>query len=222
MRLSFPSFDSFMTEQFPEVYRLCLLLTASPPDAWQAAFQTFLYVGAMETKQELSADFSTEQEALFYWCMRTCTDYYYRKIRRRPKKAAYEKAAGFSVSDDLWELLGLPFGKKAAVFFICYLGYSPRETQQIIRSRAIPLKSAGFSGPAADRWRGAVASIAVSPDSADQMLASLYMRFEERSVKLENRLRNLRFWWDRAVIWIAAALLILFAAAALYTANLGI
>lgn len=262
MQVSYPEFDRLVTEQFPDAYRLCFLLTASPSDAWPAAFQAFLYMG---TQAELYADSGAEQAALFGWCIYTCRDYYYRKMRRRPRRAKFEKTVPFPVSGPLWELLRLPFGKKAEIFLIDYLGLSQEYARRILNMKpgtGIPSSlsgspsslsgspyshsgsPSGHSGgpglhgayrqddghgipdgcaaPAGGfSHREAITSIQPPENGAGQMVSELYLRFEERNVPLENKLRRFRLWWDRAVIWIAAVILVLFAAAAYYTAHLG-
>jgi hypothetical protein len=62
----------------------------------------------------------------------------------------------------------------------------------------------------------------ILPDSetADQISDELYLRFEERSVGLENRLRRIRLFMDHAILWIAMGILALCAAAVFYTSRL--
>jgi hypothetical protein len=62
----------------------------------------------------------------------------------------------------------------------------------------------------------------ILPDSetADQISDELYLRFEERSVGLENRLRSIRLFMDHAILWIAMGILVLCAAAVFYTSRL--
>lgn len=228
MQISYPSFDQLVTNHFPDVYRLCLLLTKDPSSAWQTAFQTFLYMG---TIAEPFPDEAAEQNALFSWCVRTCTDYYYRKIRRKKRREFFEQEVPFPVSDSLWELLGLPLQKKAAVFFNDYLGFAPERTRLILKgddltqnashkTSVTPQGPKGAKEPGNEQWQQAVASIRPAEDAASQLLGEIYLRFEERNVSLENKLRNIRYWWDHAVIWIAAAIILLFAAAAWYTAQI--
>lgn len=219
MQISYPSFDQLVTEYFADVYRLCFLLTDGRTGAWQTTFQTFLYMGAIS---EPFADKTAEQDAIFYWCIRTCTDYYYRKIRRRPRRERFSKDTPFPVSDNLWELLGMPFQKKAAVFFICYLGFTPERTRHILNKKAALPAINGMDPELQEKWKQAVSSIAPAADGAAQLSGEAYLRFEERNVPLENRLRGIRCWWDHAVIWIAAAILVLFAAAAYYTSGIGL
>lgn len=228
MQISYPSFDQLVTDRFPDVYRLCFLLTGEPSAAWQTAFQTFLYMG---TQQEPFPEEDDEQNVLWSWCVRTCTDYYYRKIRRRKRRDRFEQDVPFSVSDNLWSLLGMPFRKKAVIFFTDYLGFTPERTEYILSGRAANQKSKHVVSPSEstkqtptgqqhEAWREAAASICTAPDGASQLLGEIYLRFEERNVPLENKLRNLRYWWDHAVIWIAAAIVLLFVAAAWYTAQI--
>ncbi len=223
MQISYPAFDQLVTEHFTDVYRLCFLLTGEPAGAWQTTFQTFLYMG---TQKEEFTDPDAEQDALYRWCVHTCTDYYYRKIRKRPRRARFQENVPFSVSDGLWTLLGMPFKKRASVFFTCYLGYTQEHTRHILNKKAghqpAPHRAAGSSSSdvSEDQWREAISSVSPAEDGEAQMLSEIYLRFEERNVPLENKLRDIRSWWDHSVIWIAAAILLLFAAAAWYTARI--
>lgn len=215
MQISHPDFDGLLEKHFADIYRLSFLLTALPADAWQATFQTFLYLGA---QTESFLDEKTEQDALYGFCIRTCTDYYYRKIRRRPRRERFEKLVPFAVSDRLWALMGLPFHKKAALFLTCYLDLPSIQAAHILQSHA---KTGGNpAGCEAAQWRDTIASIRPAADGASQMSSQIYLRFEERNVPLENRLRRIRLWLDQAVIWIAVAIVLLFAATAYYTAGL--
>lgn len=216
MQISYPDFDNLLEKHFDGIYRLSFLLTVRPSDTWQAAFQTFLYIGA---QAEAFADEKAEQDALYAWCIRTCTEYYYRKIRRRPSRDKFQKLAPFPVSGQLWELMGLSFRKKAHIFLTSYLGLSPERIAAILEPPAGTEINAGDFQK--ESWSHAIASISPPGDGASQLSSEIYLRFEERNVPLENRLRSIRFWWDRAVIWIAAAVVLLFAAAAYYTAGLG-
>lgn len=217
MQISYPDFDNLLENHYDGVYRLCFLLTVRPSDAWQAAFQTFLYMGA---QTEGADDETAGQDALYAWCIRTCTDYYYRKIRRRPRRSEFQKLVPFPISDQLWELMRLPLRKKAYLFLTCYLKLPPERTAGIMEAIS-GAETNTKSRPPGD-WYGAIASIIPPENGSAQLSSEIYLRFEERNVPLENRLRNIRFLWDRAVVWIALAVVLLFAAAAYYTANLGI
>lgn len=217
MQISYPDFDNLLEKHYDGIYRLSFLLTVRPPDAWQAAFQAFLYMGA----QTEGADGETAgQDALYAWCIRTCTDYYYRKIRRLPRRSEFQKLVPFPVSDQLWELMRLPLRKKAYIFLTCYLELPPERAAGIME--ALSGAEIGAKNCPSGDWYGAIASIRPPENGSGQLSNEIYLRFEERNVPLENRLRNIRFLWDRAVIWIALALVLLFAATAHYTASLGV
>lgn len=217
MQISYPDFDNLLEKHYDGIYRLSFLLTVRPSDAWQAAFQTFLYIGA----QTEGADGETAgQDALYAWCIRTCTDYYYRKIRRLPRRSEFQKLVPFPVSDQLWELMRLPLRKKAYIFLTRYLKLPPERAAGIMEELS-GAKASTKSCPHGD-WYGAISSIIPPENGCVQLSNEIYLRFEERNVPLENRLRSIRFLWDRAVVWIALAVVLLFAAAACYTASLGI
>jgi hypothetical protein len=98
------------------------------------------------------------------------------------------------------------------------MGFSQKQISDIMR-----LRSGRVSRILSDKIMLSPAETAVIlPDSetADQISDELYLRFEERSVGLENRLRSIRLFMDHAILWIALGILILFAAAVFYTARL--
>lgn len=204
MQILYPLFDEMLDKHLQNVYRLCFLLIREPSGAWQAAFQTFLYMG---TQPQACPTPEEEQNLLYQWCIRTCKDYYYRKMHKRPKRERLEKSVPFPVSDSLWDLLGKPFKKRTELFFSEYLNTTLE-----------PLPRA--AGSHMHSTQDAIASIVMKADEAEAFLDQIYLRFEQRNVPLENKLRVLRSHWDHAVTWLALAVILLFAAAAWYTAGL--
>lgn len=207
--------DSLLEQWYLEVYRFCFLLSCHGEAAREIAFQTFLYAGADE---HFPNDEHTASLKLFSYAYKTCEDYYLRRLRRRPGRVQLQQSVDFPVSDALWSFLHSSPEQKGAIFLCTRLGFSPEEISVIMKLRKSKLsrilaKEAALSSKELD---------AILPDSEtlSQISDELYLRFEERSVGLENRLRSLRLSMDRAIIWIALGILLLFAAAALYTARL--
>lgn len=209
MHISYPFFDELLDKYLQDVYRLCFLLIPKPAVAWQAAFQTFLYMG---TQPEACPTPEEEQKVLFQWCVKTCEDLYYRKMQKCPKRDSLAKSVPFPVSDCLWELLGQPFKKRKELFFCAYLNTGLESEAQAADGHS------RITNPST--IRDALATISMRPEELASFHDQIYLRFEERNVPLENKLRILRSHWDHAVIWLAVAVILLFAAAAWYTAGL--
>jgi DNA-directed RNA polymerase specialized sigma24 family protein len=203
MSIAHPQFDDLYARWGDEVYRCCFLLTMDPYSAADAFFQTFLYLGAEPKALE---DDAAETVRLFSFALRTCEDFYYRKLRRVPKRKHLEATKlPFPVTDALWALLRQPFRKKARFFLADYLGLDEAVVNQLLGRRVGALSLPYGS----DVLTQAVAAIVPDHWFADETMDKLVMRFDERSVGVENRLLRARSTMDRLVPWIALALLAL-------------
>lgn len=213
-RVANPNFDGLVERWTLPVYRFCLLLVQVPRDAQAAAFQTFLYLGAEE-----SPDGWSEGARVFRWALRACEDYYYRRGRRRVRRRELEAASNFPVDGALWYLVNRPLRAKAAFFLLRCLELPPEEAGRALGVSPARAQRLARPGRAYDSRTLAGAAAAIVPDPAweEGLLDDLYFRFSERSVAVENRLMGLRFAVDRAIPWIALGILLLCAAAVLYT-----
>lgn len=218
MALENANFDSLLTRWYPDIYRFCFLLSCHGDAAREIVFQTFLYAGADNCfpTQDLEASVK-----LFSYAAKTCEDYYLRRMRRIPSRNALCESVTFPISDSLWLFLKLPTRQKGALFLHKNLGFSPQQVSQILR---VSLAKTGrlLAPSACESALSQEDSASIVPDyeTASQLSDDLYMRFEERNVKLENRLRSIRLSMDQFIPWIALAILGIFAAAALYTSGL--
>lgn len=208
--------SDLMENESVGIYRLNFLLTMDAAAARELTFQTFLYMGAAETTENKEA----EQTQLYQFAIHACEDYFYRKMRRAPKREKFQAACPFYIEDELWGILQWPFQKKA-VFYLYFCvtqelerisaitGIKTGEIKKLLGNTAIcPHGTDSFSG------------IIFDTGNQDWLTDQVYMRFEERNVGLENKLLNIRSTMDRAVPWIAVGILVFFAAAAWYTAQL--
>lgn len=218
MKLLYPDFDGLVERWQRAVYSFCLLLVQTPGDARQAVFQTFLYLGA---RGELLAP-EEERAQVFAYALRSCEDYFYRKGRRPIRRRELEGALAFPVEDGLWHLIRRPLKEKAAFYLVACLGCPAEEAGRALGESAGRVEKLAKGDGAYEREAlvQAVSGIAPDPEWAEGLLDELYFRFEERSVGVENRLRDLRLNVDRAVPWVALAVILLCVAAVLYTASL--
>ena len=208
--------DRMLEQWYPDVYRFCFLMSCQAQAAEEIAFQTFLYAGSEPEFEGIQP----EEEAfhLFRRAAQTCEDYYLRRMRRMPSRSRLQESVSFPIGDALWELLRRPYRQKAVLFLHYNMGFSAGQIFDLLKSRTVkPERLLGSLPPLAPEL---TASIIPDEETLEQVSDELYLRFEERNVRLENRLRNLRYVMDRAVVWIALLILILFAAAAVYTSNL--
>jgi hypothetical protein len=204
MSIAHPHFDELFRRWSDDVYRCCFLLTMDPRAASNAAFQSFLYLGA---EHEALEDENAETTRLFSFVIRACEDFYYRKLRRSPKRKTLEEAGlPFVITDPLWALLRQPFQKKARFFLADYLGLDEGAVDQILGRAGVG------AGPLPDDGGGmtqAMAAVVPPEDFADELMDRVVMRFDQRNVGVENRLLRLRSAMDRLVPWLALAIIAL-------------
>lgn len=218
MAVENPCFDKLLEQWYPDIYRFCFLLSCHGDAARDIVFQVFLYAGADKSFPAQPDEACTK---LFSYAARTCQDYYLRRMRRFPSQDALQASVCFPVSDTLINFLKLPPRQKAAWFLQAGPGLSSRQIGEILKlrpsqtDRLLSLSARGVSLSQED-----MASITPDYETSSQIEDALYMRFEERNVKLENRLRDIRLFMDQAILWIALGLLGILGAAAYYTAGL--
>lgn len=191
------------------------MLSRSPRDARELTFQAFLRLGAAKNAE------IGENEAkrlLYSSSLRLCDDYFLKKMRRRPKRAALEAAAPFPVTDTLFSVLSLPFARRAALCFSLD-GFAAGETASMLR-RIGRAAAHGPQEPDIPGWRDALLAVRLTQEEADALSDRIYERFSERNVPLENAIHHARSAFDRAAPFLALAALALFALSLWYTAGI--
>ena len=121
MKEIYQNLEAVARAEAAAAYRFCLLLTAQPRKAEQAAFRSFLHLA--EERGALSAE--EERLRLYRALLRAAEDTWYRKGSAPLKKAAFEELAGAAPSDALWRLIRRPLRRKAAVFLVYGARFSP-------------------------------------------------------------------------------------------------
>lgn len=213
-----PCLDSLVKDWYAEVYSFCFIMTGHEEAAREITFQTFLYAGADE-------HFPQEEHAvhlqMMTYAVRTCEDYYLRRIRPRPDRKQLEQLLNFPIRDPLYQFLCDSLVQKAAIVLRFHHGFTIQEIADILKLRpkkvSYLVEKGYFFDPTEYR---AFAPKSDPDDTIAQFSDELYLRFEERSVGVENKLRSIRLAADKNIGWVALGILILFAAAALYTAYL--
>lgn len=209
------SLDGLLEQWYFDVYRFNFLLSCHGDAAREITFQTYLYAGA-------DAGFPEAEEAaaqqLFSYAAKTCDDYFLRHMRRISSREKLQQSVSFPISDALWHFLKLPAEEKGILFLHFNMGFSKSQISEILKLRSGKVSRVLSHGTMLPLEETAV----ILPDSetADQISDELYLRFEERSVGLENRLRSIRLFMDHAILWIAMGILALCAAAVFYTSRL--
>lgn len=216
MRELYQNLDAVARAEGAAAYRFCLLLTAQPRKAEEAAFQSFLYLA--EERGALSAE--EERRLLYRALLRVSEDAWYRKGSAPLKRQAFEDLTGAAPGAALWRLMKRPLRRKAAAFLVYAARFSPEDAAAVL----------GVRRKRVERWlaaddgaREAVAALdAFAPQGAweEQLADNVLMRWQERNVPVENALLRFRSAMDRLVPYLALAALLLCAAAVWYTARL--
>ena len=199
------NFEQLIEHWYYPVYRFCFLMTGKHDFAQSATFQTFLYLGAGKS-------FSSESEEIrtvFRAAKDTCDDFFFRSARKFSRTE--------EMSAEVWKFLHLPQRQKIAKILCHNLGFPAEVAADVLKTSA-----ANVSRLCKGQTLPAEAFSQIFPDTffTETFYDDLLLRFEERSVGVENRLRRIRLFADRAIIWIALAIVLLFAAAAIYTSRL--
>lgn len=204
------AFDTYFDKWCGEIGALCFLLA---PDRGhsrdQIAFQSFLRLGGAKDHGIGEED---ARMLLFSSAVRLCDDYYLKKMRRRPSRAALESASlPFPVTDAVCALLRLPFARRAALALSLF-GFSQEEIARILHKREGAVKKL-LIPPEIDGWQDAVRSMAMTEGEAAHLSDRIYERFAERTVPVENAIHDFRNAFDRAAPYLALGVLAIFALA---------
>ncbi len=180
-------FDAIFDKCFINVYQYAFLVAGNGTAAEEITMQTFLYFGA-EPAAEDETNFDIISSLLSF-AKKTTDDYFYRGMRRIKSKEAVASSVTFPVSNELYSLLKKPRAEKEAYYLSHVRGFTTEETG----------------------GHGSLIEL-IQPD--DEIKARLhddiYFRFEERSVSVENKLRDLRLWFDRHIFLLAVVIVIFF------------
>ena len=209
MALTCPNFDAHFQTWYEDIYRLCFLLVPSARSAYHCTFHVFLRLGT-RTAPDLSEE--ELRRFLVKEALEVCGDFYLRKPRRRPEREQLAQKFPGPLGDSLWAAFSLPLKARAAFYLRYCMGLSEAESAALVGAQSIRVPD-----PAAAAREYAV--LTLGEDQAGVLLDEIYLRFQDRSVGLENRLLRIRSTMDRMAPWLALGVLLLCAAAAVYTAN---
>ena len=196
-------FETYFDQWHREIGALCYILCRDRAGSLDVAFQTFLRLGGAK-----DADIA-QQDArflLYNSAVRLCDDYYLKKMRRMPSRKKLEaQDLPFPVTDALLSLMRLPFRRRAALA-LTQFGFSQDEIAKILGIRAAAVRKL-IDDPGIPDWQSALESIKLTEDEALIMNDRIYTRFAERSVGVENAIHDARNAFDRALPYLAAAVL---------------
>lgn len=205
-------FESYYKQWHAQIGALCYVLCRSRAGANDVAFQTFLRLGGAKDPE------IAQQEAkilLFKSAVRLCDDYYLKKMHPMPSRRAFESAdLPFPTDSALYAFLRLPFRRRAALA-LSQFGFSQEDLAKILGVRTDALKKL-TADPKITGWQDALKRTELTEDEALMMSDRIYTRFAERSVGVENAIHDARNTFDRALPYLLAAVLAIFALAVWY------
>ena len=205
-------FDTYYEQWHREIGALCYILCRDRAGSRDVAFQTFLRLGGAKDSEigEEDAKF-----LLYNSAVRLCDDYYLKKMHRMPGRKTLEaQDLPFPVTDALYALMRLPFRRRAALALMQF-GFSQDELAKVLGVRASSVQRL-TSDPGIPDWQSALESTKLTEDEALGMSDRIYPRFAERSVGVENAIHDARNAFDRALPFLAAAVLFICALAIWY------
>ena len=108
--------------------------------------------------------------------------------------------------------------RRRAALALMQFGFSQDELAKILGVRAGTVQKL-TADPDIDGWQEALESVKLTEDEALIMNDRIYTRFAERSVGVENAIHDARNAFDRALPYLAAAVLAIFALAVWYVSR---
>lgn len=209
------NFDAYYEKWHREIGALCYILCRDRAGSLDVAFQTFLRLGGAKNPEICEAD---ARFLLYHSAVRLCDDYYLKKMHRMPgRKKLKAQSLPFPVTDALLALMRLPFRRRAALA-LAQFGFSCEELAKILGVRESAAEKL-TADPGIDGWKATLESVKLTEDEALEMSDRIYTRFAERSVGVENAIHDARNAFDRALPYLAAAVLALFALAIWYVSQ---
>jgi len=204
-----PALAPALCTWYRQVYTCCFLLTRHEGSAKQTAMQTFLHLGA---EKECFPSLRKAELALFGWLLHNCEDFYYRKLRRIPRQQTLASQLTFPLHADLYALLRQSLPQRIAFALHHVLGCTTEEAAMLMKKPLAVVNAllAGQESSAASMLT-ALNQLPLTIEDREQMHDDLHLRFTERSVGVENKLRDIRSRFQRFVVILAVAVLILFA-----------
>ena len=205
-------FDSYYNNWCRQTGALCYILCRQRRGGLDVAFQTFLRLGGAKNPEISQED---ARLLLFGSAVRLSDDFYLKKMHFLPSmKKMQTMDLPFPVTDSLYAFLRLPFRRRAALA-LAHFGFAPEEIAAILGVRA-GRAAALVRDPAITGWQEALESVMLTEDEQLIMSDRIYTRFAERSVGVENAIHDARNAFDRALPYLLAAVLAVFALAIWY------
>lgn len=205
-------FDTYYDAWCRQIGALCYILCRQRRGSLDVAFQSFLRLGGAKDPEIAEKD---AQFLLFKSAVRLSDDFYLKKMHALPSiKKLQAHDLPFPVTESLYALLRLPFKRRAALA-LSHFGFALEEIARILGVR-ISSVHALVRDPSIDGWQDALESVMLTEDEQLIMSDRIYTRFAERSVGVENAIHDARNAFDRALPYLLAAVLAVFALAIWY------
>lgn len=209
-------FETYYSNWHREIGALCYVLCRERAGSLDVAFQTFLRLGGAKDPEIGESD---ARFLLYNSAVRLSDDFYLKKMHRLPSlKKMQAQTLPFPITDSLYAFLRLPFKRRAALA-LTQFGFSQDEIAKILGVRAGSVQAL-VRDPGIAGWQDALMSVMLTEDEALIMSDRIYTRFAERSVGVENAIHDARNAFDRALPYLAAAALAVFALAVWYVKRL--
>ena len=205
-------FDSYYDKWSHQIGALCYILCRERAGSLDVAFQTFLRLGGAKNPEITETD---ARLLLYRSAIRLSDDFYLKKIHVFPSKKKLQALdLPFPITDSLYAFLRLPFRRRAALA-LSHFGFSQAELAEILNVRAASVPAL-VRDPEIDGWQEALDSVMLTEDEQLIMSDRIYTRFAERSVGVENAIHDARNAFDRALPYLLALVLAVFALAIWY------
>ncbi|MDD6282135.1 MAG: hypothetical protein PUA70_01775 [Oribacterium sp.] len=154
---------------------------------------------------------------LFANCNTVIDDFFLRHLRRRKSRSVIESSVDFAITDRLWALMRAPLLRKQALYLLYCMDFTEAEVSTLLH---IPESRLPFLSPEdAAGLKELLKPVQPDEETLDNISDDLYLRFEKRNVPLENKLRDIRLFFDRHILWIAGFLILFMLLAAMYTSR---
>ncbi|MDT3844270.1 MAG: hypothetical protein LIV11_06815 [Bacillota bacterium] len=200
------NYENIVRENYAKLYKYAFVESCHDISAKDITFQSLLY----------SVDPERSDRSVWQNAHSVLNDFFLRSLRRRRSRDEIAAGVTFPIRDELWNFLERPTPEKEALFLMAEAGLTKKEAADIMAVHVSRLPDLSQE----ERSRISSLLSVIVPDGASEEEAAdrVLLRFTERSVGFENRLRDLRLFFDRHILWLAAAIALFCAAAAYCTA----
>ena len=178
------NYENIVRENYAKLYKYAFIESCHDISAKDITFQALLY----------SVDPDRGDRSVWQNAHSVLNDFFLRSLRRRRSRDEITAGVTFPISDGLWDFLEKPDQEKEAVFLMAEVGLTKKEAADIMAVHVSRLPDLSQE----ERSRISSLFSVIVPDGASEEEAAdrVLLRFTERSVGFENRLRDLRLFFE--------------------------